>query len=583
MSGADPRYYQLWAQRQGTSVGATPGFEQASSSATPTGDTSAQNYRVDLNVPGGITYAPSDEVANHGVKRRLFLPRRGAIDEEYDFGYDIAQENKRRRQREAEKRQQAGESATAREPSTPFVVGDEADDAEIAEPADTEKSSRVTFSTPSSEEDKTDAQRFKETIDLTPRDPAISLPYEQNSSASQPPPPAEYAQSVAPSHTHSVRSTVTASGLAASRGLLDRKPLLDGSGNVVAFKPPPSISGDTYRSIDPWNAPSIRGRSEFDRITEEERDRDLTRAEEYGGEGNVPTKAEVQQNAERDVFNIHGDAATIRTAATTKTVSGSSALRISDIFIPDPRPYRPLRLIRRTDPRQILVVCSSIVLSAQEAASTKAAQQASMQGLQDMKTDEAKRLLATFGSDETGEVRAGLGVYFCPSAELSRLRIGEDADSAMARNEENFSRRMERVSFPNTPSPVRAGLRSVLAALEYLRYPEEGFDKIVVGVRQEWLVKGITTDIHEWRRNDWQLVRTSTALGHVGDTVPDRDLWEMLDGAVRSFEKIDVNVRFWMLARDEPLMAEATDLARKGACKDNQQPAMVKWTKKRVD
>lgn len=578
MSSVDSRYFQLWAAKSSTS--------KANGAQNPCSSTS-QPYRVDLNVPGGLTYAPSDEVAAHGVKRRLFLPRRGARDDEYDFGYEGAQEMRRKRAKDG-----AAQKSTMAETLQPAcVLGQDGDLTTDKDSGRTTRSPQQNlhpllklddFNLPK----RSAAEEYAETIKqgsvqntsaATSRD---SAPVDAQRNTLE----TETAPFLALSNVRSIRSTMTATEWARSKGLLARNPKLDGSANVVAFKPPPSISGDTSCSVDPWNAPSLRGRSDFDRITEKERDRGLTKAEEYAGEGNVPSRSEVDQNAERDVHAHGDDAATLRTTATTQSAchkGQGTELRISDVFIPDPRPNRPLRLVRRTDPSQVLVICAGVALTSQEVSARKAVDAAFQQGITDYRTDQAKQLLASFGGDESGEIRAGLGVYFCPSTMLARHHLDENSDVSSPRFEENFSRRMERVTFPYTPSSVRAALRSVLAALEYLPFPQEGFNKVVVAVEHEWLLRGISADIHEWRRNDWRLVRSSCSLGQVGDTVADRDLWETLDAVVCKWEEVDVNVRFWNPPSNEELLAEARELAKLGACKENQQPHMVRWVKKR--
>lgn len=543
------------------------------------------------------------------MKRRLFLPRRGARDDEYDYGHEVAQQMKKEEERlaaaRAAKREQ---SAKAGAGTGPFAVGDDDDDDAYATDAhgSAAANSLGALSLSPSAAEKSDAQKYKDTIDMTPRiaqegdeDGGPRPPTSSDATSSSNPAPSIHgsAPSYAPSAL-SVRTTATT--LALSRGELPKHPRLDGSINVSSFRPPPSITGDSYRSVDPWNAPSYRGRTEFDRPLQSEVDKGITRAEELMGEGNVPTKGEVEENAARE----GSDAATIKTRATARTTTGSEGpLLISDIFIPDPRPFHPLRLVRRTDPRQALVVCSGLTMTSRQATSYQAAQRAaldqrrakgeSVNGPDLYKAEQAKKLLESFGGDESGAIRGGLGVYYCPPAPPG-------SHDATARVEPNFSRRMERVVFPYNPTPTRAVLRSVIAALEYVHWHEEGFDKIVVavGCAHEWLVRGIAVDLHEWRRNNWKLSRpmrttrsptggAGEVFGQVGDTVPDRDLWECLDEVVTKWEEVDVSVRFWCLApqeeeQRESLVVAADELAREGAAKDNQQPQMVRWVKKRV-
>ena len=61
----------------------------------------------------------------------------------------------------------------------------------------------------------------------------------------------------------------------------------------------------------------------------------------------------------------------------------------------------------------------------------------------------------------------------------------------LARVEPNFSRRLERPEFPHETTKRRAALRSVIAALEYIPWEEEGFDKIVIATHHGWIVRGI--------------------------------------------------------------------------------------------
>ncbi|CAO1631665.1 unnamed protein product [Sympodiomycopsis kandeliae] len=568
---ADPRYYQLWAGRPSTSQLADAN----------------KNYRVDLDAPGGVTYAPSSETSSNSAKRRLFLPRRGAADEEYDYGYDVAQA----RQREREKRDKdqfeedtkvraalASSSAVQVTPrETPFAIGEEDED-------QPEQKDNL----PPSE-----AQLYAQSISMTPAEvkaKQVRLDSDKGSKDSSDDTrqaPSIKAQSIAPSYAHSAMSTMTASQLASKRGLFQTPSMLRKDAAVVStFRPAPSISGETSKSKTPWTATEYTSRREFDKMTEEERERGLTRFEEYSGEGNVPSVEEVRQNAERDANsgasiyggtegNYNDDGATIRTARTSK--AGSRSLQVSDLFIPDPRPYRPLRLVRRSDPSQALVLCSGVVMTPSEAKAFKATETAVNSGktYDDLMQEEsAKKLLAHFGNDESGDVRAGLGLYFCPPDPTVSL-----SEEESLRFEPNFSRRMERVTFPNNTTSTRASLRAVIASLEYVKWASEGITKLVIGTSADWLIRGIVYDIHEWRLNDWTMSKQSH-LGLPGEQVPDQDLWELLDSLIISWEKTDCSVRFWHLAENGVDMKHVEKLARLGACKDDQQPAMVKWTKK---
>lgn len=559
MSAADPRYYQLWAARGPTNPATTSASSSSSASATDA------PYRVDLDAPGGVTYAPS-ELATHNAKRRLFIPRKGAADDEYDFGYEIAQ--RMRAERDAPS---SGDQATIAE--QPFTIGDDTlpeSEGQHLEEGD-EAAQHI-------KEPQSDAQLYAQSVALRSSSQDEARPHVSFATPSEDEVPthtssAQDGYSIAPSDTRSYRSTTTAADVARKRGLFQEPGMVrDGAAVVSTFRPPPSISGDTH-SVDPWNVTALHGRREFERLTEEERDKGLTRFEEISGEGNVPSLEEVNANAERDAPRF-SDTATIRTTRSTATmVGGAGGLRVRDLFIPDPRPYKPLRLVRRTDPRQMLVLASGVALSPQELQQVKLIQAAAAAGATTdvFKEEQRKALLAALGGDDASDLRGGLGVYYCPPDPTT------SSEEASPRVDANFTKRMERVSFPHQTTSRRAALRAVVAALEYIRWEEEGFDKIVVGVSQSWIVQGITNDIHEWRNNGWRLSR-QTVLGLPGDTVPDQDLWELLDRIVSDWEEIDCSIRFWQLSREE--LSPARLLAEAGALKEDQQAQIVKWTKK---
>lgn len=539
----DP-YLQLWASKPSTST--------TKPSSKPSSD---QAYRVDLDAPGGVTYSPS-ELANHNAKRRLFIPRKGAKDEEYDYGYEIAQRLKSQRKLAGDARDDLAEQA-----QNAFTIGEE------------EEAGATTIERPA----PSAAQVYAQSINMiASSSTATSSQQQQLPTYERPKEPAGYAKSIAPSLAPSYRSTMTASGLARQLEMGKDKPNLFKTSDVVStYRPAPSISGDSYRAVDPWNAKQYTSRREFDHPTEEEKEKGLTRWEEYAGAGNAPTQEEVQLNAERDAMSNSSDAATVRT---TRTVTTSSQLKVSDLFIPDPRPFRALRLVRRTDPRQALVLCSGVALNEQKTQQFKALQAAAGSGIapDQWKLDKAKALLAEYSNDDLTDLQAGIGLYFCPPDPT--MGVTADGEKMVSpRAEPNFSRRMERVAFPYQTTARRAALRAVVAGLEYVKWEEEGFDKIVVGVSQGWIVSGITHDLHEWKFNNWRLTR-QTILGLPGDTVPDQDLWELLDHVVSKWEEVDVSVRFWQLNQEE--MNVARNLAEAGAVKEDQQPQLVKWTKK---
>ncbi|KAK0556778.1 hypothetical protein OC846_000967 [Tilletia horrida] len=248
--------------------------------------------------------------------------------------------------------------------------------------------------------------------------------------------------------------------------------------------------------------------------------------------------------AELNRFDAKTEAARIGAPSGTSSIFTTTA-PISDLFVPDPRPWRPLRYVRRTDPRQVLLLAHGLIVR----------------------------------NPDTGVVTGGIGVEFCPQ--------GFQSKSFTKRIEKNLSHALEKPPdsfYLQTTEPIttkRAVLRSALAALEYEDWYEEGFHQIVIGVAHDWLVKGISSDIWRWRQDDWVVssIETAAALGvDPGARVPDRDLWEMLDDAVKRFEKLDCNVRFWRVNRND--LDVAKELAINGASQDKARPETVRWRKK---
>lgn len=163
--------------------------------------------------------------------------------------------------------------------------------------------------------------------------------------------------------------------------------------------------------------------------------------------------------------------------------------RVHDEFVADPRPWRPLRLVRRSDPGQLLLLTAGVALEPAQAAALAAAQSAAAAGTgaDAFERADSQALLAAFATHEAGETRAGVGVYYCPPPPAS----DEEHEQ---RKETNLSRRMEMPVQDESSTAVRAALRSVVAALEYNNWEEEGFDKIVVGTSEWWIVQAITNE-----------------------------------------------------------------------------------------
>jgi len=314
---------------------------------------------------------------------------------------------------------------------------------------------------------------------------------------------------------------------------------------VKDYKFPPSISGRDDGRF-PWNSSTWSSNRAFEMLIQQPKGRDSgTQWSEISGSGDATSSA--SQKVTLDI--------------------------ISTLFVPDPRTWRPYRFVRRTNPRQVLLMCAGTALSPQQIRSAEAAHRVAA-GL--MPREEATKSLASYYSTtENTNLQAGLGFIYSPDKAICTA-LREDVDAT--RVEKNFSRRLERPEFPATTTRHRAALRSVIAALEYIRWEEEGFDKIVLATHHGWIVRGISHDIWEWRQNGWKFMRNSV-LGLPGENVPDRDLWELLDYVVRQYEAIDCNCRFWHIPKSTN--NEAIALAEMGALKTNQQPSTVRWTKRK--
>ena len=133
------------------------------------------------------------------------------------------------------------------------------------------------------------------------------------------------------------------------------------------------------------------------------------------------------------------------------------------------------------------------------------------------------------------DARAGFAVVFAPLEWYSPI-----------------SRRLEQDGNPQTSN--RAELRAVLASLTLRNWAGEGFSRIVLACDSEYVVKGISDWIFEWRKNGWK----TTA----GSPVVNQDLWKILEGKLRGMEKSGMLVQFWKIPRE---WNEADKYAKAGA------------------
>lgn len=492
--------------------------------------------RLDSDLPDGISYAP-DEMAAHNRKKRLFLPFIPFYDK-VSGPSTVSSKNSKQ------------------ESSNPFVLQEEDEGGENQDEMGDRLSKLELNAKSTNKLGPSDAASYAASIDMTP---------DRNSSSSTNmtsygggDPRQGYDPSISDTHrsTSSRMSTMTASSLylsgkvdSASRKSRSEDPnripkaVLDRV-NVTPFRAPPSMSGEEGQQ--PWSTKERTTHKGLERSNEERR-----RINEQGGDNGVLLPELDEQawhriNAEGDVpglkdleakrieeeggLSIADDGKSIFTTSTfmnpsNKTINEreerernpNAPLLVSDIFTSTPFPF-PSRLIRRTSPRQCLLLISGICLTSQKAAALAEAQVQAQQllGLQlspsemkakivEMREEKAteKSWLSRFGSNDSGsDSRAGLGVYFSPErvedveAEKQRLleiEAGFKEDEGKSKVF-NMSRRLERPSGFHKTSGVRATLRAALAALEYVKWEEEGRDQIVIGTDERWLVEGISEE-----------------------------------------------------------------------------------------
>jgi hypothetical protein len=504
------------------------------------------NLNVRLDTQGGVTYSPSD-LTSHNVIKRMFIP--------YKLG-DAS----------------AAESSAAREAGQEALQG-------AVLTANEEESSAYDFEHDLEKDlinpEISEARKYALSVDLnrlTGR-PEGGLGWDQLGKNTEGVAKPSYAKTTSAQTSTSVRSTATTTTLATQRpdgSLPDWYMRPSAKKDVTSFTVPTSYTGRAVDQQRPWDAMRWTGHRRLERPSRREYERGIAAFEEINGPGRAPSLTS-------------GEASSADSASGASTVGGvdgrQASLGVADLFVIDPRLSRPLRMVRRTDPRQVLLLCSGVYLQANEVATMRAAQAARDAGLstKDVNTSkQAQDMLVQLA--KTSEACGGIGVVYCPSDDP----LGQD-EAALQRLDPRFEvntcKRLEGTPTTVRNSLRRAQLRAVLAALELANWEDEGFDKIVIGVEEPWIVRGITVDIWTWRKTGWTLAEHSS-LGGPGESVPDRDMWELIDEAVRKYESIDCNVRFWHVARSND-MALTRKLAHQAALRAVQQrPALVRWRKK---
>ena len=232
--------------------------------------------------------------------------------------------------------------------------------------------------------------------------------------------------------------------------------------DLIDYKLPPSIS-DGSHAKKPWNNKSYLKSRAFERLASQPEGRD----------------AGTQWNA----INGPGEEAL---AFPTNDIQSITFETLAALFVPDPRHWHPYRFVRRTNPRQVLLMCAGTALTQKQLQTSELARKVASGQMGPI--NDAKSLASYFTTTENTSLQGGLGFVYSPNEALCHA-MHEKVD--LKRTETNFSRRLERPEFPHETTKRRAALRSVIAALEYVRWEEEGFDKIVIATHHGWIVRGI--------------------------------------------------------------------------------------------
>lgn len=536
---ADHRYYEAWKRNPQS----FPKVQPTTASAKSAKVAPTSTVQVRLDTPGGVTYSP-DELHSHNIVKRLFIPYKlgegsgtRPIDDEdgeevYDFDKDLQKEAMLGSDRE-----EKDEGISAAQAYALSIDFDKL--AEQRALATREPDSHMR----SDEEDEDGTYNFDK----------MSLSGQSKMSTNS---------------QMSVATLATMSTAKKDGSLPDWYTRVSARKDEVPFLVPAGLTGRSTDHKRPWDAMRWHGHRAFERPSQREREAGIAAFEDVNGIGRAPSISETF-DSKHSSAGKDGDSKTMMTSRTGRTIR---SLNVPVLFVIDPRRTHTLRMVRRTDPRQVLLICNGIYKEASQVASSKAAEAAKQAGI-DIKqltsnSKEAQKLLESVYAN--AKPRGGIGVVYCPHEDVLNQNDDNLKDQD-PRIDVNCAKRLEAPPVFTELTEKRAQLRAVLAAIELADWEQEGFDKIVIGVEQDWIIRGISNDIWRWKYNGWKTP--------VGELVQDRDLWELIDLAIIGFEKIDCNVRFWQISAKDAQIAKS--LAEIGAMKDFQRPKLVRWRRKR--
>lgn len=94
----------------------------------------------------------------------------------------------------------------------------------------------------------------------------------------------------------------------------------------------------------------------------------------------------------------------------------------------------------------------------------------------------------------------------------------------------------------------RAELRAAIAALQFRIWTGEGFSRFVIATDSEYLVKGATEWMRDWKKNNWH-------TNH-GAAVKNKDLWILLLKELDRWSEEGMLVLFWLIPREQNALAD---------------------------
>ena len=113
----------------------------------------------------------------------------------------------------------------------------------------------------------------------------------------------------------------------------------------------------------------------------------------------------------------------------------------------------------------------------------------------------------------------------------------------------------------------RAAIRAAIAALQFTEWSKEPYTSVVIATDSDYVVRGATEYGAKWASNDWRTSR--------GQSVQNRDLWELLLKVVANVKQQGVTVSFWRI--DPACNKQAEALAKEAAVIDEIHPICIKF------